>query len=435
MKSNSLHLTVLFTLLFSGIVLLFSSCDKVRKEEAPEPKKVAKYTTRSGMPVVMNIIKQHNFSGQASFVLKGTLVHGTAEFIQNGMLLYTPNNTTNNVVETISYDACSNGACNNYTFDVQVNSSSSPVDSSIFCTQGFALPTIAVLNYPAELFVNIPISANGFICNNQSVLGVSVQPSQGTTEVITAGVTAPYIKYTYDPSSGQGQSNTDHFVYTLSDPSNVNNMLFGIVTVTINQVGSCALVVQNDSYQVASASQGTFLNVLANDQFCINSLALGTTDAFKIVVAPVNGSILNITNFTGVSYKANTGYIGLDSLKYQLKYANGTIKIGKVLINVGTNPCITAVDAMEDVYEFPISQIQNGIINLPVLANDTYCPTQVIVEILEPIGNLQLSVNPDKTIKVVLPSPTFTGALTFNYKITSGGAAVDTASVTVNVSN
>jgi hypothetical protein len=88
-----------------------------------------------------------------------------------------------------------------------------------------------------------------------------------------------------------------------------------------------------------------------------------------------------------------------------------------------------------DNYTYQNTQINNSTVNLPVLNNDIICnPNYTLSLLSSSVGGVTLSVENNNLIRCVLPSPTYTGTITFTYRVTINGNGI-TANVILNITN
>lgn len=427
---------LMYSLVILLVVLFLASCDRAKKDAEPEvPTKANQLTTKSGRPVVVDLVKRHNLTSQSQFLLVGNLSYGQASFVNNqGIMMYRPNNVTSNVIETINYQICQGGACQNYNLPVQVLASNSTFDSTEYCQQG-AFPDIRTLYLPlSNNNVMINVLANDYFCNgyNPNSLQVVSQPFRGSAQVVQ-GTNPRIIRYTYNPILTVA-INPDVFVYRVAAANDSTDWRYAAVVVNIvNPTNNCPVSVVNDQYTINQNMQE--LNIFANDAFCLDSLATDSTDAFQIVQAPLHGTIGAGASFgfTKVRYLKNSNYVGQDSFTYRLKHINGTISQATVNLNVQQTACNITLNS--DNYIFPNTQISNNTVDLLVLNNDILCNANYTLSLLSTsVGGVTLNVQNNNSIRCVLPSANYTGTITFTYSVMANGV-IYTANATLTITN
>jgi hypothetical protein len=416
-----------------GSFALLTSCDKIKEDSLPEPESTAtKLKVRAQSPIVVDLFKRHNVTTSSTFVLKGSPAHGQASFVSNGMLLYMPSTTAVAVNDVIDYEVCTNGVCQPANVQIEITSANTAPDSTQSCV--FLYADVVSLNVVLGTVItkDIFVLANDFFCqsggSSANTLAVATQPKRGTAQVIQGS----YIKYTYSFNSNS-QVNPDVFVYSVTK---AGQTYYGVIVVNlVFPQPSCPLVVNNDS-DSTFVNTAKALTIFQNDSFCLDSLA--TTNAFSIITAPQHGTLGNPNNnYTSINYTPNNNYVGFDSFVYKLTYKNGISKTGTVSLNVKNTPC-TTVDAVNDSYTFPISQMPNGQATLPILNNDDTCPQSSLNYSLTIVqqpaaGTGSVTVANDKII-YTLPNSAFTGTVTFQYQFCKLGMC-DTATVTLTITN
>jgi hypothetical protein len=425
--------SLLFSFVFLWILVsvsTFTACDRVTVDEQPAPKATTQYKTKSKAPIAIDLSKNHTLTSQSVLTLKNTLSYGTAQFVSNGLLIYSPANNVTTATETISYEVCTNNNCATYQVQVQIVAQNTPTDTTQGCVQ--LITDVVNLNVVQGTVssVLVDVLANDYFCPtaqmDTTTLAVAVAPQRGTVYKVGAGKFA----YFFNPSA-QSQVNPDIFVYKLTK-NNPAVTYYGVVAINLQfQAVTCPLVVNNDSYNVTTA---TNLNIFANDSFCTDSL---TTNSSIIVTQPAHGTLSNFVPYTGITFAPTAGYTGSDSFVYKLTYSNGTSKQGIVSLNIA---CSTNTDAKSDSTIVPKTQMQGDSIALPVLANDLYCPQN--------LASFQITQQPNPAegvgtftimggnivYKLPVGNPTFTGVVFCTYQICAGGSC-DTATVKITITN
>lgn len=434
MKRYNSPLACLYVLFF-GAVLLLTSCDRVKQDEQPEPDQTSTFKVRANSPVVLDLFKRHNLSTQTTFALKGTPTYGTAQFLSNGMLMYSPNANASAVTDVVTYDACINGDCQSFNLQMQIQTANAPADSAQSCVTLFAdVATLNIVPGTTGVTVTLNILANDFFCSstqpNTSTLGIAVAPQRGTAQIVQSVLT-----YTFNASI-QSQVNPDIIVYKIIQ----NNITYyGVVVINLTFQQTCPLTVNNDSDSL-SVNTSKLLKIFDNDNFCQNLLG---TPTFQIITQPTHGSLGSLpANYTGIDYTPTANYVGQDSFVYQLKYADGTTKTGTVSIKVKSNsvPCSLTTNTIDDAYTFPKTQMPNGTAALPVLGNDVYCAQNLssfqITQQPNPAQGVGTFSIVNGTIVYTLPTSnaSFTGTVSCTYQLCAGGSC-DSSTVTITIIN
>ncbi len=433
MKTKNIYFsfTIWCLVVFSG--LLTFSCDKIKDDAQPaQAEQKNEYFTRPNTPFVINMTNRHTITQNTTIRLKNPSARGTAQFMGRDFLVYTPNDNIQNATDNINYEICNDGNCQDQNINVQISNNVSPSaqDSLNTCLQTTfsAVGTIYLANpvsNTAPIYLNV--TQNGYLCANYnlSTFQLLSPPSRGTAQASQIpGTTNWGIKYTYNPSSS-AQSNPDYFVYSITLVN--GNVAYGVGVVYILDNGNCQLNAVMDIFNNVPSNQIFTANIFANDQYCLNNLLYDTLQSFKIIEAPVGGQIVERSlNSSYIKYKSNNGFVGIDSLKYQLKYQNGTTSQAWVRFNV-------VCGLVGDSYQFPNSQIVNNTINLSVLDNDVLCNSNYTLSLpVTSVSGATLSVVNNNQIRVVLPNASFTGNINFSYQVMAGGA-ITTANVSLTI--
>ena len=164
------------------------------------------------------------------------------------------------------------------------------------------------------------------------------------------------------------------------------------------------------------------INVLAND-----SDPEGDTLTITSVTDPLNGSVVN--NSSSVTYTPDTAFIGKDIFDYVITDGHGNAAAARVNVLVAptpspNNPPNAANDTATTEADTPVT--------INVLANDSdpdRDPLNVVGVTDPPRGSVAATSN----LVRYSPDPGFVGNDSFNYTISDGRGATDTATVTVTV--
>lgn len=164
----------------------------------------------------------------------------------------------------------------------------------------------------------------------------------------------------------------------------------------------------------------TLIDVLANDSDSDGAL---DPASLTIVTAPLNGTALVVSG--QIQYTPNPGFVGSDSITYQVCDMEGACSTGTVSITVTNTPDRPV--AVDDSATTP----EDTAVTLNVLANDTDPdgdPLTISAVSAPANGIVQ---NTGSTL-VYTPTLNFFGQDVFTY-IVSDGSLTDTATVTVTV--
>ncbi len=426
------------SLLFSLLSLwIFTACDRVAVDEQPTPAPkaiITEFKTKSKAPIAIDLSKNHTLTSQSALVLKGNLQHGTAKFVSNGLLVYTPSQNVTTATENIGYQVCVNNDCQDFQVQVNIVNQLPTPNSEQGCVQ--LITDVVTLNVvPGTVSSKvIDVLANDYFCAgvaDTTLLQVAVAPERGFVYR-----SAGKLVYNFNPSA-QSQVNPDVFVYKITH-GNPATTYYGVVAVNIQtQAVFCPLVVNNDSYTIQNASSST-LNIFANDSFCTDSLSINPQiPAFQIITQPAHGVLSAFAPYVGITFTPTAGYVGTDSFVYRLTYQNGSVKQGTVSLNIG---CSTTTNANNDSYIFPNTQIPPNGVTLQALSNDAYCPQNFaslqITQQADPAQGVGKFAVVNNQIVYILPSgnPTFTGTVSCVYQLCASGSC-DSATITVQITN
>ncbi len=149
------------------------------------------------------------------------------------------------------------------------------------------------------------------------------------------------------------------------------------------------------------------------------------TGKVSIIGMPENGTA--ILNGNSITYTANLGFAGQDTIIYSYVASNGAVVISSITVDVDSTlpngPLIANPDNT--------STEKDTAVNIPVLANDGGISSSVIVSIDGGPTNGNATVLANNTITYT-PNPSYTGTDSFSYKVSVGGSMA-IATVTVDV--
>jgi len=354
-------------------------------------------------------------------------VNGTVTINNNGTedtgITYLPPPGFNGV-EIFTYTVCTNdGNCASATVTITVLPPSS--GQQIIANNDFATT-------PANNSIVVNILNNDLLClpplpclpplSTGQILNVTILSSPSNGNVIVNSFGGSSTSVTYSPNTDF--SGTDVFQYIVCSPAQA---LCDTATVTINVTGTSGNnppVAEND-YNLLTINTPITLQVLQNDFDPDGDVITITT----ITQQPANGIAVVMPGSTAIVYTPNPGFIGNDTLQYQITDGALTDVAYVFLFVEGTGTNDNPPVAVDD---FASTSV-NTAVNVEVLLNDFDLDGDVlsITEIVLPPLNGTASINTDGTITYT-PNPGFSGIDTFTYVI-SDGLLTDAAIVVIYV--
>jgi hypothetical protein len=357
-------------------------------------------------------------------VTQGT--HGNVTFTAGGVS-YTPNANyfgSDSFTYTISDNGTADaGHTDTATVNVTINNindTPDAVDDSATVNEDSSNNAINVLANDTD-----PDNLTAPFNAGLTVIAVT-QGTHGTVTFTAGGVS-------YTPNANYFGS--DSFTYTISDngTADAGHTDTATVNVTINNVNDTPDAV-DDSATVSEDSSNNAINVLANDTDADNLTPPFNAGLTVVAVTqPTHGTAAFTP--TGVTYTPAPNYFGPDSFTYTISDSDGAMDTATVNITV-TNINDTP-DAVDDSATVNEDSSDNAI---DVLANDT-----------DP-DNLSGAANAGLTVVAVTqpthgsaaftptgvtytPAPNYFGPDSFTYTISDSDGAMDSASVTITVTN
>ncbi len=164
------------------------------------------------------------------------------------------------------------------------------------------------------------------------------------------------------------------------------------------------------------------------------------SDAIRVTSATADNGTVTVNPNGTLTYIPNSGFIGSDTISYEINDGRGgaanatvAITVDPSVIVLGTGPANDAPEAVDDtlgaVEDTPLTLSTVDIVdpNDTDLDGDTLTITSV-----GGASNGTVDLNPDGTVTFT-PAPNYSGPASFTYTIDDGNGGSDTATVTVNV--
>lgn len=227
------------------------------------------------------------------------------------------------------------------------------------------------------------------------------QPTNGTVTVAANGCV------TYQPDGTF--VGTDQVTVQICDDDNLCTTATYTITVTDG------LIAINDAFTLEEGTTTTY-NLIDNDTEPSNTIV-------AITNTPDNGTATVDANTGIVTYTANAGFVGTDTIVYTICDELLGCETATVIINI-----TDLLNAADDFVTTP----QNTGIDIAVLGNDN-SPDTPTVSVIDEVAHGLFIDNGDGTF-TYLPDVTFTGVDSFVYVISYPNYGSDTATVYINVS-
>ncbi|EAY26584.1 Ig-like domain-containing protein [Microscilla marina] len=408
---------------------LIASCNRIDKDINPATSQgntpaIATNDVAQAFPgssVVIDLIKNDKITTSSNVsLLQGYLKRGSAKFIKQGMVLYTPNDSTG--TDTLAYTVCPPGQpCD--TAAVKITISADSITRPCFG----AVPDIAqtTLGKSVEVFVlqndRLCDSTASDTSNLKKVVEIVESPKNGSANVTVGGISLTYL-----PQSGF--KGVDQLIYGVRNASTNNYLGYGVVTIfvgdsTVNPQDTtthCVPKAMNDNYTISGDSlpangKYVYLNVLSNDTLCNDSLN-------KIILN--NGGLNTPPVFENNQLKVKL--YPSDStviLQYGLTKNGNTVSQATVSIRI-QKPCqLQAVSDSAQVSNVPPS---GQWMTIDVLANDHLCSvaaSNISKNIVQQNTNAYFEGN---NLKVFVDTSKQTFTVTYKITNTSNGQTSQT---------
>ena len=328
--------------------------------------------------------------------------NGSVALNANGSFTYTPNadfNGTDNFTYKAN-DGTNDSNIATVTVTVQpVNDFPEAVDDNPVTDEDTSV-VVSVLSNDTDIDLNV-----------LTIIQIS-EPANGTAVITNSGTTV-----TYTPNLNY--NGPDSFTYTISDGKGGTDA--ATVSVTVNPVNDPP-VAGNDS---ATTDEDTAVTVPV-----LTKVADVEQDSLSVtnVSDPANGSATITDAGTTVTYTPGLNYNGPDSFTYTISDGNGgtdtaTVNITVIPVN---DPPVAANDSD--------STSQDTAVEISVLDNDTDVDsvTLTVTNVSDPANGSAVITNAGTSVTYT-PDPFYSGPDSFNYTISDGDGATDTAEVNITV--
>ncbi|HAS43813.1 MAG TPA: hypothetical protein DCS93_25250 [Microscillaceae bacterium] len=421
-------------LLMLGLLSLFTGCNLADKDVNPTEQRnnpvIAtndKVQVQLGGGVVIDLFKNDQITTSSSVsLLKDYLKKGTAEFIKQGVVLYTPKDSSG--IDTLAYTICPPGQpCDTGAVEITIGPNASDT------AQG-AMPDF-VTTTPGQS-VGIDVLQNDKFSDSTSqdsstrVVDIVQSPTNGSTRIDNGY----YVTYT----PNQGFQGTDRFIYGVRN-ANANNYLgYAVVTITVKDSsgnGGCTIKAVADHYtlnidSIDTGGQHFYFDVLANDSLCSPNTQYEVVGAYaNLSPSFVNGKLKIFLNRPTNS---------TDSISVIYKLIRGT-ETSQTTVSLGFTGDVStcAVAANDDQYAVSGDSLSTGTsvgqyVYFNVLANDEACNQNLDLIITNTGGLNEAPIFENNQLKVKL-YPT-DGNVTIKYGLKKNGVILDEADVNISVS-
>ncbi|OJJ20001.1 hypothetical protein BKI52_16125 [marine bacterium AO1-C] len=415
-----------------GLLSFFTGCNLVDKDVNPTEQRenpvIAtndKVQVQPGGGVVIDLFKNDQITTSSNVtLLKDYLKKGTAEFIKQGVVLYTPKDSSG--IDTLAYTICPPGQpCD--TGAVQIS-----IGPNISDTAQGAMPDF-VCTTPGQpvgidVLKNDKFSDSTGTDSSSRVVDIIQSPSNGTTKIDNGY----YITYT----PNQDFQGTDRFIYGVRN-ANANNYLgYGVVTITVKDSSSngCTIKAVSDNYalnidSIATGGQHFYFDVLANDSLC------SPNTQYEVVGAYANLSPSFVNGKLKVFLNRPTTTNDSIAIVYKLIRGNET---SQATVSIGFNGDASTcqVLANDDNYTVSGDSLSTATgtgqyVYFNVLQNDELCNESLDLIITNTGGLNEAPIFENNQLKVKL-YPT-DGNVTVKYGLKKNGVILNEANVNISV--
>ena len=318
MRVRNFRFLALLVLL--GLLSLFTGCNLIDKDVNPTEQRNNPIIVTNDEVVVLpggrtliDLFKNDKITTSANVtLLKDYLKKGTAEFIKQGVVLYTAQDSSG--IDTLAYTICVPGQpCDTGAVKITITT-----DSTTGTCAG-AVSDFAKLE-PGQT-VNLNVLANDHFCDSTTTdssdyaVDIIRSPAQGT-----AVVNGPFVIYT----AKQDFQGADWMIYGARRAGSNTYVGYGIINLLIGSNStnpdSCTIKAVADNYTLNADSMATggsyyYFDVLANDSLCTPNTQYEVVGSYANISPTFENGKLKLflnrptstADSVGVTYKLTRG--------------------------------------------------------------------------------------------------------------------------------
>lgn len=392
--------------------------------------------TESGLDVLNNDVDPN---GSAITVLDITTSPdqgGTVTISANGSeVRYTPANGFSGV-ETFSYNIINNdgvASASPATVRISVGQAlitvpPTPIPDVFTVLNDDSVHALNVLDNDVDINNAIPLTVTGV---TSLANGDGMTEAGGTVTIGTDAMGNSIVNYT----APMGFVGPDSFQYTISNANGVASTSPGIVTLIVTPIAAPPVALPDVFTTVVNSADNTF-NVLANDvDLAGGGLSITNITATATVPPGSVGTFSVTTNVAGddvISYSPEAGFIGVETLTYEITDANGTTGTGAITVSV--LPVAAPPVALPDVAlaMTNTTSMIDPLLNDVDLSGGGLTITAVSSSTTVP-GSAGGTVTTDGTLITYTPPANFIGVETLEYSIEDGNGSTSMSTIVVTV--
>lgn len=421
-------------LLLLGLLSLFTGCNLIDKDVNPTEQRNNPVIVTNDEVVVLpggraliDLFKNDKITTSANVtLLKDYLQKGTAEFIKQGVVLYTAQDSSG--IDTLAYTICVPGQpCDTGAVKITITT-----DTTTGTCAG-AVVDFAKLE-PGQT-VDLNVLANDQFCDSTTTdssdytVDIIRSPTQGT-----AVVNGPFVIYT----AKQDFQGADWMIYGARRSGSNSYVGYGIINLVVgnntSNPDSCTIRAVADNYTLNVDSMATgasyyYFDVLANDSLCTTNTQYEVVGSYANISPTFENGKLKLflnrptstTDSVGVTYKLTRGN----------QTSQTTVLIGFTGNVFGCN-----VVANNDSYTVSGDTLNTNssggqYLYFDVLQNDELCNQTFDLAVTNTGGLNEAPVFENSKLKVKL-FPT-DGNVVLNYALKEDGVIKTEAQITINV--
>lgn len=332
--------------------------------------------------------------------------HGTTARVSDSTIAYTPDAGFTGT-DTFRYRITDGAAVDSAVVTITVVANTPPVaQNDVSSTRE---------GQPADINV---------IANDSDPDGDAVRLVLGNPVIVAAsfGTTTRVSDSTIAYTPNAGFTGTDTFRYRITDGSAVDS---AVVTVTVAPNGAPMAVADR---KATPLDVPVNIHVTANDSDP-NGDPIRLVNA-PIIELPAHGTATRLSDSV-IRYTPSAGFSGTDTFRYRITDGfPGSVHSALVTVRVDNKP----PNAIPETVEIHAGNA----VTIAVTANDTDPDGDTVVLTASPILTLPSQGTASRVSNTSIdytPNAGFVGTDSFRYRITDGWDAVDSALVTVNVTN
>jgi hypothetical protein len=337
------------------LAVLSIACDEMASDVIPSDEKLKqaaniKTALNVNGPVVINLVQESNFTGDATIKITKQPEKGTITILSTALIRYTPNSNFNTGEDNAAYSVCVGGDCDEAILQFIFTDPSNPRA----CAPVTVFDEVSANQGTKQIVAHI--LENDINCGSRfNVAGLSIieAPKHGEA-VATDGLIMYY--------PNDGFIGTDELTYRIATESNPNYYYYGVLSVNIEEDPIPVFTAVDDHFVYTQAEFNAKINpgynsidYSFNDIIGNDILAGAQPNQLEVSVTMPEKGNLTYYSLEMFRYTPGGNFDGEDQFTYTI-CANGMCKQATVMITVTDWSTPLALKANADTFYYTKAQ-------------------------------------------------------------------------------